>query len=73
MNEKPWLDDDERIQKQRALMHQLTNQRDTLGEGSRADVNELNRRNRELLAANVRLNMENTALRRQLRALGQRV
>lgn len=73
MNEKPWLDSDEDIQRRRTLMHQLTNERDAFGEGSRSSVNDLNRRNRELLAANVRLQDENQTLRRRLRALGERV
>lgn len=58
---------------QHQRMAAMLNSRADLPEGSRADVNELNRRNRELLAANVKLQDENQSLRRRLRVLGERV
>ncbi len=70
MDPKPFRKFDARQHERLAAM---TNSRADLPEGSRADVNELNRRNRELLAANVKLQDENQALRRRLRALGERV
>lgn len=68
MNQKPEFPDN----RHRAFFDAMTNRRDELrDEGTRADVNELNRRNRELLAANVKLQDENQALRRRLRARGE--
>lgn len=71
MNEKPEFPGE----RQHAFFQTMANRTDELArrEGTRADVNELNRRNRELLAANVRLQDEVQALRRRLRALGERV
>lgn len=69
MNEKP------EFPGEHVFFQAMTNRTDELArrEGTRADVNELNRRNRELLAANVKLQDEVQALRRRLRALGERV
>lgn len=65
---------DEREQERlRAFMEEFSVSRELRAEGSRADVNELNRKNRELLAANVKLQDEIQALRRRLRQLGERV
>lgn len=71
MNEPQWDEDEQR--RRRAFVETMTTPRDAHVEGSRRDVNELNRRNRELLAANVRLQEENQALRRRLGAPGETV
>lgn len=74
MNEKPEFPG-EHDKRQHAFFEAMTNRTDELArrEGTRADVNELNRRNRELLAANMKLQDEVRALQKRLRALGERV
>ncbi len=64
--QRPDFPDEREHQRQRAFMEAVATSRDQFREGSRADVNELNRRNRELLAANVKLRAENDDLRQRL-------